>query len=102
MHAVEHEPPRLAGEIDDPFRPQQVLALRLHELIEPAVEQRGIDRAALADRHAGNVRVVLVRAVGEQLRVQPQRIPEIEGPNAKHVPSDRCRNPASGECAPAD
>ena len=82
---MEHEPPRLALKIDDAFGPQQVLALRLNERIEPAGEQRCIHSAALADRYAADVRVVLVCAVGEQLRIKLQGIPEIEGAHAKHV-----------------
>src|SRR5258705_631477 len=85
VHAVEHEPPRLAVKIDDPFGPQQVLALRLNERIEPAGEKPCIHGATLADRHTADVRVMLVRAVGEQLRIKLQGIPEIESAHAKHV-----------------
>src|SRR3954452_22751796 len=85
VHTVEHEPPRLAVKIDDAFGPQQVLALRLDERIEPAGEERCIYSPMLADRHTADVRIVLVSAVGEQLRIELQGIPEIKGAYAQHL-----------------
>jgi len=67
---VKNEPPRLVRKIDDSLDPKQVLALGLNELVDPAVEPRDIDRPTLANRCAGDIVVVLMCAVGKQLRVE--------------------------------
>ena len=85
MDAVEDKSPALALQIDDALDPQQVPTLRLNELVEPAREQCRIDRTLLANGNAGNIRVVLVRAVGQQFGIELQRISEIEGAHADYM-----------------
>src|SRR5258705_9132526 len=52
VDAVEHKAPGFSGDVDDALCPQQVLADRLHQLVDPAVEQSRVNRTVLADGDA--------------------------------------------------
>jgi hypothetical protein len=81
---VKNEPPGFVRKIDDSFDPEQVLAPRLGEGVDPAAEPCDIDCPAFAKRYAGDVEVVLMRAVKEQFRVKFQCVPKIERPHVEH------------------
>ena len=71
MHAVEDVPATLANHVDDPFDAQQVFALRLYQPVEPTRKAPGINPPRSPNRYGGDLGVMLVRAVGEQIGVKP-------------------------------
>src|SRR5215467_12835711 len=71
VYAVEDVPATLANHVDDSFDAQQVFALRLYQLVEPTRKASGINRPRCPYRCGGDLGVMLVRAVGEQIGVKP-------------------------------
>ncbi len=58
MDALEHEPPWLVREGDDPLAAQNVGSFALNEIVKPGNEAIGIDRAVVADRDGMHLVVV--------------------------------------------
>jgi hypothetical protein len=52
MHALEHEAAVRSRQVDDPFGPQQILALLDHELLQPRKEAAAFQWLPDAQRHA--------------------------------------------------
>src|SRR6266705_3398231 len=101
VHALEHDPMRVALHVQDPLVAQHVRAVDLHDSGEEFLELRGVEGLVRAEHEGADVLVVLVPAVFQEIRVELEGRVQVEAADVEnlldrriaemHIPDRRAR-----------
>src|SRR5438128_1631577 len=85
VHALEHDPMRVALHVQDPLVAQHVRAVDLHDSGEEFLELRGVEGLVRAEHEGADVLFVLVLAVFQEIRVELKGRVEVEAADVENV-----------------